>query len=455
MNAPNEHEFLAQIGAQQPAPGQAPGQPPGPPAGYPPQGAPQPQNYGAQAGSDTGPIPLARPGAHRADGGAPGGYDTSAQLAPQQYRTDDELAAAGYGQMPAIQQPQTGPARQQQAPIGEPTWNSAPFGGIEAPQVTMRAADLVTTEKIPSSHGWRKWLYRASFGKLNVGESADEIEVRKLTTLVKTPLQNPHNVVVLGGKGGIGKTTETAKISTKFAQLRTKDLVLAADADHAQAANLASRIVPGTTTSFKDVLAAQNIERNSDLRGYAGQNHESGLDVLAAHAAATGASDLNADIYRGAHDRLQRLYTLLVTDTGVDFAHAVMPGVLERADTVVLVASAIADGAEGSETALRWLWNSPYRGLLDRDRMVVVINHTRAFDSRRDRKETAKLVEKMVETFKRFLPEDRIFVMPYDRHVATAGVLDPKKLSAKTDRVLLQICAAIASGFGKTQDDRR
>lgn len=116
-------------------------------------------------------------------------------------------------------------------------------------------------------------------------------------------------------------------------------MVLATDADPGQSANLASWIDPSASSTFADVLAQHEPERNFDLRFFVGQNSETGLDVLAANShSVRPRGELNAEIYTQAHHRLQRLYSLLITDTGVDFWHPVMPGVLRCANGVVLVA---------------------------------------------------------------------------------------------------------------------
>ena len=96
-------------------------------------------------------------------------------------------------------------------------------------------------------------------------------------------------------------------------------------------------------------------------------------------------------MYLKTRRRLERFYNILLTDCGVDIQHPVMEGVLTHADALVMVTSAMPDGAEGAAKQMDWLGNHPrYRHVFDR--MVLVINHIRPPSGRRDRKATDDLV---------------------------------------------------------------
>ncbi len=439
-----------------------------PPVGGGPSVSPQSTSAGRggesagrfDGGPDTGPIAVQRAGSD---------YRASAPQAPQQQ------FPGGYGQhhsgppqMHPQQQPPSQPQRHYLEPqphygaqqslspaVASAVPDRAPVGAAAAavarPQRS--ASDLHQARKRASKRGWRKWLYQLSGSKINVGESRDEIEVRLLETAIKSPLSGPHSVVVTGGKGGCGKTVVTTGVATVFAKIRQKDPVVAADADPAQAANLPDRIAPQASSTFADVLAEGELRRNSDLRNYVGQNLDSGLDVLAGPARVGSHSALDEDTYKQAHERLQSLYNLLFTDTGVDFGHAVMPGVLASADSLIMVASAVPDGLAGANIALQWLDSSGYKRF--EPNMVIVINHIRAFDGRKDRKRTQRQVQEMREEFTKRVAEDRIFELPYDPHIAEAGVLEYELLAPSTRRVLMKIAAATAGGFGAVTGGQR
>lgn len=488
MTSSNEHEFYDQLGAATEAPQTAPTPAETSAAPEPEYGqhsapeqrsgwinaietgqVPTRQEPRAEFGPHTGPVP--GQGQHHATppgAGYSGAGNVPAQPGHQQGL--DGLGLPGWNGQPQPQQqyvpvpPSFGndpyaPTPHMQ-PVAPPAgWGRAP--GASAPVTQggqglrddLKASDMVRNRTIPSSRGWRKWLYQASFHSINVGESPDEIEVRQLLNTIKTPLVGTHTIAVVGGKGGAGKTTTTAALATTFAAIRKKDPVVATDADSAQAANLPDRIAPGSSASFSDVVAGKQLRRNADVRNYMGQNIESGLDVLAGPERSGGGGDLDSQTYEQALDLMELYYNLLFTDTGVAFKHPVMPAVFARANTVVLVASSSVSELGGTWVALNWLENAGYDA--QRTRMVVVINHPRPFDNRRDRKETEKRVADMKDKFARKVAKDRIFEVPFDRHLAEDTVLDLDLLGKKTRRQLLKIAAAVASGFGATTNVRR
>lgn len=320
--------------------------------------------------------------------------------------------------------------------------------GAEGLAERLRGADLIAPRRIASSRGWRRLLYRVSRKRINVGESADERRVRDLRNIVTTNLRGTYTVAVLGGKGGAGKTAMTVAVASMFASLRN-DHVVAIDADPAQAANLASRVDP-KASSIHEINADTSLMRYADMRAFTGQN-QVGLDVVASprHAGSRGAG-LTAEEFRQAHNRLQRFYSVLFVDCGTDLEHEVMAGVLERADTVMMIASAVPDGAEGADTSFGWLRDGGRQELLTR--AVLVINHIRAERSRKDRKTTARLVGTLHEHFGHWVSPQRMVVVPFDPHVASAGLVDLEQLSALTRRRVLEAAAALASGFSTATD---
>lgn len=341
------------------------------------------------------------------------------------------------------------PQRWQQPPNHGAARRGEPRAGDEL-RDKLRATDLIAPRKIESSRGWRKALYAISFGLINVGESADEQKVRALKAAVKANVRGTYTIAVLGGKGGVGKTVLTASVASLFADLRN-DSVVAIDADPAQAANLATRVDP-KAASMREINSDTNLNRYADVRALTGQNAV-GLDVVASprHAGMRGEA-LDANEFNAAHTRLQRFYSVLFVDCGVDLDHKVMAGVLDRADAVMMVASAVPDGAEGASTNFEWLRDGGYHQLLTRT--VLLVNHIRPSHNRKDRKTRARLVDTMTEHFKHWVPEQRIIEVPFDAHIATAGVVELNQLSSITVRKVLESAAALASGFAAGAETR-
>jgi MinD-like ATPase involved in chromosome partitioning or flagellar assembly len=340
-------------------------------------------------------------------------------------------------------------ARPQPRVTPPPAGSGAPSGQLLGEQV--RANDLVSAKKIPSSLGWRKWIHKLSFGTINPGESPDEQFVRWNRDQISSPLAGTFSVVVLGGKGGVGKTSSTVVIGSTFAALRPREQVIALDADPGQGANLAVRIDRSASSSYGDIVAAKDLVRYSDVRARVGHN-TIGLDVLAspAHRASTARAVITGELYVNTRRRLEQFYNILLTDCGVDIQHPVMDGVLTHADALVMVTSANPDGAEGAAKQMDWLAHHPrYRHVLNR--MVLVINHIRPPSHRRDRKDTDALINILVERFGQWVPEERIVVVPYDRHIAQAGVIDLEELNPLTRRRFLEVTGTLATGFSTAE----
>jgi MinD-like ATPase involved in chromosome partitioning or flagellar assembly len=396
--------------------------------------------------------------------------DVTQQISPQQRREAREYESPSQRPAPARPRPQ-----QPQPPVPHPPgWRAAPPGmhrpeqpvGQQFPYPSgartsggfvsaagsgellgeqVRATDLVAVKKIPSSRGWRKWLYKLTFGAINTGESPDEQRVRAMKEQIAAPMGGTLRVAVIGGKGGAGKTSAAVAIGSQIAALRIHEHVIAVDADPGQGANLAVRVDRSAPSSYAEIIAATDAVRYSDIRARVGHN-TSGLDVLASpsHRGATGQSgDVTPEAYRAAQQRLENFYNVVVTDCGVDIRHPVMDSVLGTANAVVMVTSAVPDGAEGAAKQIDWLsHHRRYRSLMDR--MVLVINHVRPPSSGWDRKNTASLVEIIKERFGRWIPPERIFVLLYDDHIATAAVLELDELKPLTRRRVLEMTAAIA-----------
>jgi MinD-like ATPase involved in chromosome partitioning or flagellar assembly len=268
--------------------------------------------------------------------------------------------------------------------------------------------------------------------------------LRNLNATVASHLRGTYSIVVLGGKGGVGKTTTTASIGSTFATLR-KDKVIAIDANPDRASNLADRIDPKATNSCKDVLSDRNLHGYSDIRSHVGMNEAAGLDVLG-NRYQSDRQPLTGQVYTDTHTVLQRFYSVLISDSGTDVDHPVIPGLMSRADAMIMVASTAPDGAKGAAELMDWAYEAGYHRLLQRT--VVVINDVRGEKGKAHR----KLVDSLVEKFSRWVSPQRVFVVPFDPHIASAGVIDINELRQDTRRRYLEITARLAAGFNSSED---
>lgn len=361
--------------------------------------------------------------------------------------THNWRAGAPSGYRPETPAPHQSSARQDNSPGFV---SAAGSGELLGEQV--RATDFVAPKKIRSNQGWRKWVYYLTFGTVNTGESPDEQLVRAMRNQIGAPMAGTFSVAVIGGKGGVGKTSLTTMVGSQFAVLRPHEHTIALDADPSHGANLAGRIDRSAASSYREVIAAQDIVRYSDMRARVGHN-AAGLDVLASptHRGATASGGaVGPELYVEARRRLEGHYNVLITDCGVNIEDPVMDKVLETSDAVVMVTSAIPESAEGAGKEIDWLCNHPrYRSLMNR--MVLVINHDRLAVNRKHRKQIDSFVTAVAERYSRWVQPDRIFVMPHDPHLATSAVVDITELTEATQRRVLEVTACLAGGFAGTE----
>ena len=185
-------------------------------------------------------------------------------------------------QWPQVAPPQqpSGPRPGSQEPSG-PSWGDTP---VATPPIGwnyvegIRASELVAPRKVPPSRGWRRLIYNATGGLVNLGQSPDELQEAHLEARIRTLLRGQYKIGVLG-KGGVGKTTVAACVGSIFAELRPDDRVVAIDADTAFG-KLGARVDPHAVGSYWDLAADEHLDTFADVRSRVG-NNDAGLFVLA------------------------------------------------------------------------------------------------------------------------------------------------------------------------------
>ena len=134
----------------------------------------------------------------------------------------------------------------------------------------IRASELVPARKIPPGRGWRRLIYNATGGLVNLGQSPDELQQAHLEARIRTLLRGQYKIGVLG-KGGVGKTTVAACVGSIFAELRQDDRVVAIDADTAFG-KLGARVDPHAVGSYWDLAADEHLDTFADVRSRVGNN---------------------------------------------------------------------------------------------------------------------------------------------------------------------------------------
>ena len=304
----------------------------------------------------------------------------------------------------------------------------------------IRVDELMPPRRVPPSRGWRLALYKATFGLVNIGPSADEIRQAELEAKIKSVLRGHYKVGVMG-KGGVGKTTVSASVGSVFAELRYDDRVVAIDAETAFG-KLGSRVDPKAPGSYWELASDQYLESFADVRARVG-NNAAGLFVLAGEATPARRRVLDPAIYREATSRLDRYFTISIIDCSSTMDSPVTQEVLRDLDALIVVSSPWMDGAAAAGQTMDWLAARGLTGLLQRT--VIVLNDSDGHADKRTRSILAQQFGSQGEV---------VIEVPFDGHLRPGGVIDrTSDMSPATRRRFIEIAAALAEYF-PSQDDR-
>jgi MinD-like ATPase involved in chromosome partitioning or flagellar assembly len=378
--------------------------------------------------------------------------------APQQYVVDPNAATAQYPLDPAAQQqyfaeqppPQQYGVEQPPQQYGYDQQQFPPQAGFPAlpgqpglpGQALVRqggpgelsSAQLLKQTKRPPQSGWRRTVYQASGHVINLGESPADVRRRELIARINQPLRGCYKIAMLSLKGGVGKTTTTTTLGSTFSSLRG-DRVIAVDANPDRG-TLSQKIPLETTATVRHLLRdAARITRYSDVRAYTSQG-PSRLEVLASEQDPAVSEAFSEDDYRRSIDLLEHFYNIVLTDCGTGLMHSAMKGVLDIADSLVIVSSGSVDGARSASATLDWLDAHGYHDLVARS--VAVINSVRPRSGAVD-------LDKLAEHFgARCRAVCRI---PFDPHLEEGAEIELDRLAGATRLALLELGATVADDF--------
>jgi len=335
---------------------------------------------------------------------------------------------SGPQQFPPMAPPQQPGGYQYPAPQG-------PADPLRPPLVDeLSSAHLIKPSKRKPGSGWRKAVFVASGRLINVGEAPQDVRRRELITRVNQPLRGCYKIAMLSLKGGVGKTTTTTTLGSTFSSLRG-DRVIAVDANPDRG-TLSQKIPLETTATVRHLLRdADRIRRYSDIRAYTSQG-PSRLEVLASEQDPAVSEAFSEDDYRRTVALLEHFYNIVLTDCGTGLMHSAMKGVLDLADSLVVVSSGSVDGARSASATLDWLDVHGYRDLVARS--VAVINSVRPRAGSVD-------LDKLAQHFgARCRAVCRI---PFDPHLEEGAEIELDRLAAPTRLGLLELAATVADGF--------
>lgn len=298
----------------------------------------------------------------------------------------------------------------------------------------LSSAQLLRQSKRAPQSGWRRAVYLATARTVNLGEGAADRTRRELITRINQPLHGCYKIAMLSLKGGVGKTTTTTALGSTFASLRG-DRVIAVDANPDRG-TLSQKIPLETTATVRHLLRdAQRIRRYSDVRAYTSQG-PSRLEVLASEQDPAVSEAFSEDDYRRTVNLLEHFYNIVLTDCGTGLMHSAMKGVLDLADSLVIVSSGSIDGARSASATLDWLDAHGYRLLVARS--VAVINSVRPKAGKVDLNKVAD----------HFAARCRaVCQIPFDAHLEEGAEIELDQLQLPTRLALLDLAATVADDF--------
>ncbi|MCV7169305.1 MinD/ParA family protein, partial [Mycobacterium manitobense] len=302
------------------------------------------------------------------------------------------------------------------------------------PHMDLSAVALLGRPKPAPSHGWRKWLYLASFKLINLGEGPKANHRDSLLAQVRQPLHGCYRIALLSLKGGVGKTTITATLGATFASIRG-DRVVAVDANPDRG-TLSEKVPLETPATVRHLLRdAEGIERYSDVRAYTSQG-PSRLEVLASESDPAVSEAFSSDDYSRTLEVLERFYSLVLTDCGTGLMHSAMSAVLSKADVLVVISSGSVDGARSASATLDWLDAHGHEDLVKNS--IAVVNAVRPRSGKVD-------MQKVVDHFGRRCRAVRL--VPFDPHLEEGAEISLDRLRPATREALIELAAVVADGF--------
>jgi MinD-like ATPase involved in chromosome partitioning or flagellar assembly len=304
----------------------------------------------------------------------------------------------------------------------------------KASSAELTAESMLQRRRDLPGRGWRRTVFALSGGHVNVGPSKAEIRERELINRARTPLHGCHRIAIISLKGGVGKTTTTTCLGSMFATLRG-DRVIAMDANPDRG-TLGEKIPRSNSRTVRDLVDnAERLNRYADVRDFTSQA-PSRLEVLASDSDPFASMAFSETDYRVGVGLLESYYNLILADCGTGLLHSAMVGVLDRADSLIIVTTTSLDGARSASATLDWLEHHGYRDLVRQSVAVISTVHSGGGSV-----DVSKLED-------HFASRCRAVVrIPFDPHLEAGGIIDLDELEEPTYDAYLQLAAEVAGVF--------
>ena len=296
-------------------------------------------------------------------------------------------------------------------------------------------------------------------------------EIEELAAAVATPqlarVPGSHHVVVVGPKGGTGKTTTAAMLAMNFAATRS-EIVSVLDASH-QLGTLRRRLVPSVnppTRPFQELaaLALCGVTPEwSTLAPYV--DVVRGLRVLRSVSSSTESPCLTPKEYQAGVAVLRWAGQVVISDIGTKANGTLIVASLECADTLVIVTAAAVEALELTIEMVSALAGEPLSYRMDPDDWsglgdgrfasliegaIVVVSSLRCRSDDSEDGIGSGMATAMVDWL-RVVCGGAVVVVKGDDHLAEGDLIDLEKLQLESAVSHLGVAAAVAARFPLTR----
>jgi putative peptide zinc metalloprotease protein len=315
-----------------------------------------------------------------------------------------------------------------------------PQPAVSAPTAhDVTSDELVRPRPQAPPRGWRRALFQATRGHVNLGPSRADLAERELVERARARVSGCRRIAVMSRKGGVGKTTTTLELGHMLAGLRG-DRVVALDANP-DAGSLGYRLRRETPSTITDLLAARHrIERYADIRGYTSQA-PTRLEVVAADDDPRITDALREQDFFNVVELLERHYNIVLMDTGTGVLESAAKGIVQLADQLVVVSGPSLDTARTAMSTLDWLASHGHEDLVRN--AVAVINQVRP-KSQLDLNRVEELFGERVAAVVR---------VPWDPVLEAGAEASIEDLAPATRQAYLELAAAVADGFNVDESE--
>ena len=258
---------------------------------------------------------------------------------------------------------------------------------------------------------------------LPIGKGKSELEYDHLITISNRSLLSPKVIGVLGGKGGVGKTSSAISLASMLASIRSKPVV-AVTLDYNSTLSLRTKEVSAPArgdVSLKDFATDQTIRTPNDIAGCM-RNNKHRLSVMGVGLNPM-ASPLTPKEFLHALRLLRSQYELVIIDFGNSPNTDTFWTALKSLDYMVLVTSTENDSMQGTRLIENLAREAGLIDLLSR-RTLEIVNSRSPADPKVDLDHFVGRIQSV--------DQREVIQIPWDDHLSESGPVDLDLMSKST-----------------------